>query len=293
MKKLFTLVALLGVLTVCASDAFAQQKKTAAPKKTTATTTAAKAAPQATTPETPAAESSPEVAVAEVATASAAVVEEVKKEVPIHQELKRKFIEGGAEFMAVILIGLIFGLAISIERIIYLNLATTNCEKLLVKVEEALKSGGVEAAKEVCRNTRGPVASVFYQGLERFNEGIDMVEKSIVSYGGVQVSRLEGGLSWIGMFIAVVPMLGFLGTVIGMVITFDAIEVAGDISPTVVAGGIKFALITTIAGLIVAVILQIFNNYILVKVESLTNQMEDSSISFIDILIKHNLTLKK
>ena len=204
-----------------------------------------------------------------------------------HQIIKQKFIEGGPGFMGIVLLCLILGLALAIERIIYLNLATTNTEKLLNKVESALHSGGVDAAKEVCRNTKGPVASIFYQGLERSNEGIDMVEKSIVSYGSVQMGLLEKGLSWISLFIALAPMLGFMGTVIGMIGAFDAIEAAGDISPSLVAGGIKVALLTTVFGLIVAMILQIFYNYLIAKVDSLVNSMEDASISLIDLLVKN------
>ena len=200
------------------------------------------------------------------------------------QELKNRFIEGGPGFMGIVLACLILGLAIAIERIIYLNFATTNTEKLTADVESALKSGGVEAAKEVCRNTKGPVASIFYQGLERSGEGVDMVEKSIVSYGSVQMGLLEKGLSWISLFIALAPMLGFMGTVIGMIGAFDAIEAAGDISPSLVAGGIKVALLTTVFGLIVAMILQIFYNYLIAKVDSIVNSMEDASISLIDLL---------
>jgi len=181
---------------------------------------------------------------------------------------------------------LIMGLALSIERIIYLNLATTNTEKLLADVENAMNSGGVEAAKEVCRNTKGPVASIFYQGLDRVNEGIDVVEKAIVSYGSVQMGLLERGFTWISLFIALAPMLGFMGTVIGMIGAFDAIEAAGDISPSLVAGGIKVALLTTVFGLIVAIILQVFYNYLVSKVDSLVNSMEDASISLVDILVK-------
>jgi len=209
----------------------------------------------------------------------------VPEEKGLHQVFKTKFIEGGVPWMTPILILLIIGLAIVIERIIYLNMATTNTEKLLQKVEEALKTGGIEAAKEVCRNTRGPVASIFYQGLDRYDQGLDVVEKSIVSYGSVQSSSLERGLTWISLVIALAPMLGFLGTVVGMVGAFDAIEVAGDISPTIVAGGIKVALLTTIFGLIVAIILQVFYNYLVSKIESLVSAMEDSSISMMDILV--------
>ena len=191
--------------------------------------------------------------------------------------------------MSLVLICLILGLALAIERVIYLNLSTSNNKKLLAKVEEALENGGIEAAKEVCRNTRGPVASIFYQGLDRSDEGMDVVEKTVVSYGSVQTGLLEKGLSWIALFIALAPMLGFMGTVIGMIAAFDAIEVAGDISPTLVAGGIKVALITTVSGLVVAIILQIFYNYCVAKIDSIVNSMEDASISLIDILVKHSL----
>jgi biopolymer transport protein ExbB len=208
---------------------------------------------------------------------------------PLHQEIKRIFIEGGAGFMGVVLLALIFGLAIAIERILYLNFATTNTEKLLLEVEEALEHGGIEEAKEVCRNTRGPVASIFYQGLSKFDEGIDVVEKSVVAYGGVQTGLLEKNMTWISLFISIAPMLGFMGTVIGMIAAFDSIEAAGDISPSLVAGGIKVALITTVSGLVVAIILQVFYNYIASKVDALVNTMEDASISLIDILVKHNL----
>jgi biopolymer transport protein ExbB len=204
-----------------------------------------------------------------------------------HQMIKNYFIQGGAGFMASILLCLILGLAISIERTLYLNLSATNTKKLLNQLEASLESKGIEEAKEVCANTRGPVASIFFQGLTRYSEGLEMVEKSVVSYGGVLMGRLESGLSWISLFIATAPMLGFLGTVIGMVQAFDAIEAAGDISPTIVAGGIKVALLTTVFGLIVAIILQLFYNYLVAKIDSIVNDMEDSSISFIDILSKY------
>ena len=205
---------------------------------------------------------------------------------PVYQQIKAKFIDGGVGFMASILLCLILGLAVAIERIIYLSLSTTNTAKLVAKVEEALANGGVEAALEVCRNTRGPVASIFYQGLSRMDQGLEAVEKSVVSYGGVQAAQLETGLTWLSLFIAMSPNLGFLGTVIGMIGAFDAIQAAGDISPIVVASGIKVALITTVAGLIVALILQVFFNYITSKVESLVITMEDASVSLIDILVK-------
>lgn len=203
-------------------------------------------------------------------------------------QLKTRFIEGGPLWMGTVLICLILGLALVIERIVYLNLATSNTQKLLQKVEAALNSGGIEAAKEVCRNTRGPVASIFYQGLDRAEDGVDMAEKAVVSYGGVQMGLLEKGMSWIALFIALAPMLGFMGTVVGMIEAFDAIASAGTISATVVAGGIKVALLTTVFGLVVAIILQIFYNYLLAKIDGLVNTMEDSSISLIDLIYKHS-----
>ena len=209
------------------------------------------------------------------------------KEETFHQIIKQKFMEGGPEFMGIVLLCLILGLALSIERIIYLNMATINSDKLLNDVESALKDGGVDSAKEVCRNTKGPIASIFYQGLDRSNEGLEQVEKSIIAYGSVQMGLLEKGLSWISLFIALAPMLGFMGTVIGMIGAFDSIEAAGDLSPSLVAGGIKVALLTTVFGLIVAMILQIFYNYLIAKVDSIVNDMEDSSIKLVDILVKN------
>ena len=219
----------------------------------------------------------------------APVATEEVEEASFHQVLKEKFIEGGAGFMGVVLIALILGLALCIERIIYLNLATTDTDKLLADIDEALKGKkGMEGAKEVCRNTPGPIASIFYQGLERSSEGLDMVEKSIVAYGSVQMGRLERNTSWISLFIALAPMLGFMGTVIGMIGAFDAIEANNNISPALVAGGIKVALLTTVFGLIVAMILQVFYNYIISKIDSLVNSMEDASITLIDILARQN-----
>ncbi|TCK65062.1 biopolymer transport protein ExbB [Winogradskyella wandonensis] len=204
-----------------------------------------------------------------------------------HQELKKRFIEGGPGFMGIVLLCLILGLAIAIERIIFLNLSTTNSKKLTQNVEDALASGGIEAAKEVCRNTKGPVASIFYQGLDRADEDIDAAEKAVVAYGGVQMGQLEKNVSWISLFIALAPMLGFMGTVIGMIQAFDKIEAAGDMQPSLVAGGIKVALLTTVFGLIVAIILQIFYNYIIAKIDSIVNDMEDSSITLMDLLVRH------
>ena len=261
MKNLFAFIAVLGMLSFGASEiAFSQENADVATEQ-----------------------------VPEQVPATPAEVLAPTEGQPLHQEIKRIFIEGGAGFMGVVLLALIFGLAISIERILYLNFATTNTEKLLLEVEEALENEGVEAAKEVCRNTRGPVASIFYQGLSKFDEGIDVVEKSVVAYGGVQTGLLEKNMTWISLFISIAPMLGFMGTVIGMIAAFDSIEAAGDISPSLVAGGIKVALITTVSGLVVAIILQVFYNYIASKVDALVNTMEDASISLIDILVKHNL----
>ena len=226
---------------------------------------------------------------AQDAPAEAAVVEEGG----IHKELKTKFIEGDAGFMSLPAIALVIGLAFCIERIVYLSLAEVNAKKLMGKIEGALEKGDVEGAKNIARNTRGPVASICYQGLMRIDEGLDVVERSVVSYGGVQAGYLEKGCSWITLFIAMSPSLGFIGTVVGMVMAFDDIQQAGDISPTVVAGGMKVALITTIFGLIVALVLQLFYNYILAKIEEITSQMEDSSITLLDIILKYNLKYKK
>lgn len=213
-----------------------------------------------------------------------------KEELTFVQALKQKFIEGDPFWMTLPLICLIIGLALSIERIVYLNLSTINTKRFLDEVETALKNGGTEAAKDVCRNTRGPIASIYYQGLDRADEGIDMVEKSVVSYGGVQMGLLEKGLSWLSLFIALAPMLGFLGTVIGMIFAFDKIVEEGQVSPTTVADGIKVSLLTTVFGLIAAIVLQIFYNYIVSKVDGIVNEMEDASISLVDMMLKHKVT---
>jgi len=203
--------------------------------------------------------------------------------------LKQKFIEGGPLFMTPILLCLIIGLALCIERIITLNLSTTNTNKLLAELDGALQNGNLEEAKDICKATPGPVASIIYQGLERSDEGVEIVEKSIVSYGSVQMGLLERGLVWISLFIAIAPMLGFMGTVIGMIDAFDKIQLAGDINPSLVAGGIKIALLTTVFGLIVAIILQVFYNYIVSKIDAITNSMEDASITIVDMLVKYNV----
>lgn len=200
------------------------------------------------------------------------------------ESMKDLFIDGGIEFMVIVLLCLIIGVSIAIERIIYLSLATVNTKKLLSHIDEAMNNGGVEAAKDVCRNTRGPVGSIFYEGLSRIEEGPEVVERVIIAGGSVQMGLMEKGTSWISLFISLAPMLGFLGTVLGMIDSFDAIEEAGGIKPTVVAGGIKTALITTVAGLVVAIILQVFYNVIIAKIDNLVNNMEDASNTFIKII---------
>ena len=229
-----------------------------------------------------------EVAVEQVVEAEAeAEATELAGE-PMHFALMKKFLEGGWEWMLPVLVCLVLGLAIAIERILYLTFAQINTKKFVEKVEELLKNEGVEAAKEYCRNTRGPIASIFYQGLMRYDQGIEAVEKAVVSYGSVQQGQMESGLSWISLFIALSPSLGFMGTVVGMIQAFDDIQAQATISPAVVAGGIKVALLTTLMGLISAVILQVFFNYILSKIEGQVVKMEDTSISLIDMLTAYN-----
>ncbi|NPA42689.1 MAG: MotA/TolQ/ExbB proton channel family protein [Chlorobi bacterium] len=207
-----------------------------------------------------------------------------------HQIIKKRFVEGGPLFMGIVLLTLILGLAIAIERIIYLMLADTNTEKLLQKIEQALEEGGIEAALEVARNERGPVASIFYQGLLRVanGEGIEAAEKAVIAYGNVQVGQLEKNVSWLALFIALAPMFGFMGTVIGMIDAFDKIEKASDMNPSLVARGIKIALLTTVFGLIVAIILQIFYNFIIAKIDKIVNKMEEASIALIDLLVRYS-----
>ena len=206
----------------------------------------------------------------------------------MHQVLMQKFLEGGWGWMLPVLVCLVIGLAIAIERMLYLSFSNINTKKFIAKFSETLNGQGVEAAKDLCRNTKGPVASIYYQGLDRYDQGLDAVEKAVVSYGSVQTGQMESGLSWIGLFIALSPMLGFMGTVVGMIQAFDQIQAMGDISPTAVAGGIKVALLTTLMGLIAAVILQLFYNYIVSKIDSLVNTMEDASITLVDILTAYN-----
>jgi biopolymer transport protein ExbB len=205
----------------------------------------------------------------------------------LHQAIKTRFIEGSALFMSFIALTLIVGLSFCLERIIYLNLAQINTKKFLSEIENLLEKKDVKAAKELARNTRGPVASICYQALSRIREEIDIIDKSITSFGSVQIGLLEKNLSWITLFIAVAPALGFLGTVLGMIKSFDNIQQFGDMSPTIIAGGMKVALITTVAGLTVAIILQFFYNYLLNKIEEIVGEMENNSISILDMIIKY------
>ena len=282
MKRLFTLLTLAGILTFANSGIVVAQDDATDTEQTADTT----ALDEAATAEQPFESAEEEEIVAEVDPFATTTGEELT----FHQQIKEKFIEGGWAFMGIVLLCWIIGLSISIERIIVLNLSTTSTRKLLSNVEDALNQGGVDGAMEVTKNTKGPVASIFTQGLLRMTEGIEMVEKSIIAYGSVEMGRLERGLVWISLFISLAPMLGFMGTVIGMIGAFDAIEAAGDISPQIVARGIKVALLTTVAGLIVGVILQLFYNYLVSKIDSMVNDMEDASISLVDMLVQHKLT---
>ena len=216
----------------------------------------------------------------------AELAEMAAEDIGMHQELKNKFIEGDPRYMSLVAIVLIIGLALCIERIIYLTRSEVNTKKLLSDIEKKVESSDVEGAKTICRNTRGPVASVCYQGLMHINESAEDIERSIISYGTVLTSRLERGCSWIKLCIAIAPSLGFLGTVIGMVMAFDQIQAEGDISPTIVAEGMKVALITTIFGIIVALILQVFYNFVNSRIDRLTTQMEEGAINLMDIISK-------
>ena len=280
MKKLFAIVAVLGLLGT--TQVAAQTEDV----NNVQQTEAVEAASDSAAVEAPAVE---EPAVEEPAEAAPVEVVEEEGIAGVHKTLKTKFIEGGAEFMALVAIAMVIGLAFCVERIIYLSMAQVNTKKLMAGIADALSKNDVEAAKNICRNTAGPVAAICYQGLLRIDEGLETVERSVVSYGSLQSSMLEKNCSWITLFIAMAPSLGFLGTVIGMVMSFDEIQQKGDISPTIVAGGMKVALITTIYGILVALILQVFYNFILTKIESLVSDMEDCSITLLDLLTKFNL----
>lgn len=273
MKKIFAILMGLTLLLSSSLTVLAQEENEATETETTEVVNDSNAAP------------AEEPAPAPVADEK----KEEKAEKKGSNVLKEKFIQGGAFFMSFPLICLILGLAIAVERIITLVMSRNNNKKLIQDVENALAAGGVDKATAICRETKGPVASIFYQGLSRSSQGLGQVEKSLMDYGSVQAGLLEKGLVWLSLFIALAPMLGFMGTVIGMIQAFDKIESAGEISATIVAGGIKVALLTTVAGLIVAMILQLFYNLILSMVDSLTTEMEDSSIELVDMLIKHNV----
>ena len=275
MKKLIALLTIAGFLTFGISNSVLAQQDENVPQTE-----------QVATEEVAAEQVAEEAAPAEEVVTTTMTEEE--NTLTFHETIKKQFIDGGWGFMTLVLIVLVLGLAISIERIIYLTLSTTNTKKLVAEFEVALNEGGIEKAKDLCRNTRGPVASIFYQGLLRYNDGLEEVEKSMISYGSVMNGNLTSGSSWITLFIALGPMLGFFGTVIGMIQAFDAIAAAGDISPTVVAGGMKVALITTVFGLLVAMILQIAYNFILNKIEGILNDMEESTINFMDILTAYS-----
>ena len=289
MKKTIVLILAFALFVGMNLSAYAQE--TATEPETTEVESAD--APDATEA------ASEEIATEEAAPEEGEAVAEASEEVEADDKksekgegiavIRDKFIEGGAGFMALPLLCLILGLAIVIERLLSLFSVSSNSDKFIKKEEDALISGGIESAKDVARSTPGPVASIFYQGLDRADEGLDHVEKSVVSYGEVQMGQLEKGLVWISLFIALAPMLGFMGTVIGMIKAFDDIQNAGDISPAIVAKGIKVALLTTVAGLIVAIILQIFYNLLVSKIDSIVNNMEDASIRLVDMLIKNNV----
>lgn len=280
MKKFFAIIAMFGVFAFGATQAMmAQTDEAAAAESDSAAAMVDSAAVDSAAIDT---------AAVETMDATEETVAPVEEE-SFHKELKTKFIEGDAGFMSLVAIALVFGLAFCIERIIYLSLAEIDSKKLMAQIEERLNAGDVEGAKTICRNTRGPIASICYQGLMRFDDGVEDVERSITAYGAVQAGYLEKGCSWITLFIAMAPSLGFLGTVIGMVMAFDQIQQAGDISPTIVAGGMKVALITTIFGIIVALVLQVFYNYILSKIEEITSNMEEATISLLDMCMKYNL----
>lgn len=273
MKRLFAVLTLVAVFLLSHTAVVMAQQA---------------AAPVAASADTLSDEALNATGVADTTTTSSALA----KDTGFHQSLKRKFIEGNAGFMSLVALALVLGLAFCIERIIYLSLSEIDAKRFVGQLEDLIEEGKIEEAKNLSRDTRGPVASICYQGLLRIDDSIDNIERSVTSYGSVQSANLEKGCSWITLFIAMAPSLGFLGTVIGMVMAFDQIQEAGDISPTIVAAGMKVALITTIFGIIVALVLQVFYNYILSKIEHITAQMEESAISLLDALMKYKLKSK-
>ena len=289
MKKIVSSLVVAGMLTFGFSSFSFSQEGSAEGEENMENTEMAEGTDPESLPEENVAEPSLEETEEVVAATSEESEEEAKKEVGFTSKLKQKFIEGDPFWMGIVLIALIIGLALCIERIVYLNLSSINTKKFIQDVEDALASGGVEEAKEICRNTRGPIASIYYQGLDRVDEGVEAVEKTVVAYGGVQMGLLEKGISWISLFIALAPMLGFMGTVIGMIQAFEKIVEDGQVSPITVAGGIQVALLTTVFGLISAIILQIFYNYIVAKVDGIVNEMENSSITLVDMMLKYKI----
>ena len=269
MKKFFMFLAVAGIMTVSAQFQASAQEAPASDE------TAVAAVDETAAPAEEAAAADPFAA--------------GDNDMPLHQSLKKLFIEGGATFMALVLLCLILGLAIAIERIITLSLAQIDSKAFAEKIEEKIKAGDIDGALDIARDTKGPVASIYYQGLLRVKEGqaVENVEKSVVSYGSVQMGQLESGMTWISLFIGIAPQLGFMGTVLGLIQAFDAIEVAGDISPALVAGGMKVALITTVGGLVVAIILQLFYNYLIQKIDGVVSDMENASIDFVDTIVKY------
>ena len=285
MKKLTIFLVLMGLLTV-AMPAGAQQPDIKDSAEVVSADSAAVVADSAAV----VADSAMAAVEAELTGADPEVAEEGGG---LHKQLKRKFLEGSAGFMSLVALALVLGLAFCIERLVYLTLSEINAKKLLGDIDAKLEQGDVEGAKDLCRDTRGPVASICYQGLLHIKEPLEQIDRQLTNYGTVQIANMEKGCSWIRLFIAVAPSLGFLGTVIGMVMAFDRIQTAGDISPTIVAEGMKVALITTIFGIIVAIVLQFFYNYILSKIEHLTSQMEESAISLTDSIAKYQERVKK
>ncbi|GAB5550988.1 MAG: MotA/TolQ/ExbB proton channel family protein [Saprospiraceae bacterium] len=272
MRKLLALLLVFSLAVSTANIAYAQEDTTATEEMTSDSASTEEAA-------APMEEAANEVAIAADET----------EQLSGFQVLKKYFIDGDWRFMSFVLVCLILGLAFCIERIITLNIATTNTDKLLARIDDELKSGNIEGAKEVCKSTPGPTASILYEGLKNADQGPEAVEKAIIAYGGVQMGLLERGLVWISLFIAIAPMLGFMGTVIGMIQAFDRIQAVGDLSPSVVAGGIKVALLTTVFGLISAIILQIFYNYIVNKIDGIVAKMEDASIAIVDVMAENNV----
>lgn len=270
MKILISRIVLSALLFIATSVVSVAQNDSVVPQATTDTTVVDSAA----------------LSPADAAEATLADDMEADEDLNFHQSLKKKFVEGNAGFMSLVALTLVLGLAFCIERIIYLTLSDINAKRFMQDLEKLIEARDYDGAKQLCRDTRGPVASICYQGVLHISEPLDAIERSVTSYGNVQIANLEKGCSWITMFIAIAPSLGFLGTVIGMVMSFDQIQTAGDISPTIVASGMKVALITTIFGIIVAVILQLFYNYILSKIEHLTAQMEESAVTLMDIISK-------